>query len=60
MTREEKKVAQDEAPKATVEQKLAEVNRRINEVVSRLLQNDPEAQRLLGQKDVLMGLQADQ
>lgn len=60
MTREEKKVAQDEAPKATVEQKLAEVDRRINEVVSRLLQNDPEAQRLLGQKDVLMGLQAEQ
>ena len=60
MSREEKKVAQDEAPKATVEQKLAEVDRRINEVVSRLLQNDPEAQRLLGQKDVLMGLQAEQ
>ena len=41
----------------TLEQKVADVDAKLNEVVARLVSTDPEAQRLLGQKDILMNLQ---
>ena len=41
----------------TLEQKVADVDAKLNEVVARLVSTDLEAQRLLGQKDILMNLQ---